>query len=106
MAAVDHVDPDGYWLDPDGNVHPTGNEDGEQEIIATVTQVCSQAERILLTRALDRAARNNEKPSIATCLNCGRRFPESLILFICCGASIAMRCSSNEGSCVSDQSQM
>jgi hypothetical protein len=75
MAAVDYVDPEGYWMDPDGNVHRMGHEDGEQEIIATVTPMCSHAERILLTRALDRAARNNEKPPIAACPKCRQPLP-------------------------------
>jgi hypothetical protein len=62
MARIDFIDREGYLLDPDGNIHRVGNEDGEHEIIATVTLACSQAERILLTQALDRAARNHEKP--------------------------------------------
>jgi hypothetical protein len=32
-------------------------EDGEQAIIATVTEVCSDAEGMLLVQALERAAR-------------------------------------------------
>jgi len=36
MAGIDFVDPEGYWLDPDGNVRHMGTteEDGEQAIIA------------------------------------------------------------------------
>lgn len=58
MAASDYIDPKGYWLDPEGNIRRIGDEEGQQEIIATVTEVCSQAERILLAQALDKAARN------------------------------------------------
>jgi hypothetical protein len=52
MAAKDYIDPEGYWLDPDGNIRRLGDEDGEQEIIATVTRICSDAEKTLLCEAL------------------------------------------------------
>ena len=35
MAAIDYIDPKGYWIDPEGNIRRMGNEDGEQEIIAS-----------------------------------------------------------------------
>jgi len=59
MAGIDFIDPEGYWLDPDGNVRRMGTtkEDGEQAIIATLTEVCSDAEGMLLAQALDKAAR-------------------------------------------------
>ena len=43
MAAKDYIDPEGYWLDPDGNVRRMGTteEDGEQAIIAKLTEVCT-----------------------------------------------------------------
>jgi hypothetical protein len=44
MVAKDYIDPKGYWCDPSGNIRRMGNEDGEQEIIATATEVCSEAE--------------------------------------------------------------
>jgi hypothetical protein len=56
MAGIDFIDPEGYWLDPDGNVRRMGDEDGEQEIIATATKICSEAEWKALCRALDAAA--------------------------------------------------
>ena len=40
-----------------GNIRRMGNEDGEQEIIATVTKICSEAEWKALCRAMDNAAR-------------------------------------------------
>jgi hypothetical protein len=61
MAGIDYIDPNGYWLDPEGNVRRMGTteEDGEQAIIATLTDVCSDAEGMLLAQALDKAARGN-----------------------------------------------
>lgn len=58
MAGIDFIDPEGYWLDPDGNVRRMGTteEDGEQAIVWKVTEVCSDAERMLLAQALDKAA--------------------------------------------------
>jgi hypothetical protein len=35
------------------------NEAGEQEIIAIVTEICSDAERMLLAKAMDKAARES-----------------------------------------------
>ena len=54
MAGIDFVDPEGYWLDPDGNVRHMGTteEDGEQAIVWKVTEVCTDAERMLLAQAL------------------------------------------------------
>ena len=52
MATSDYLDPEGYWVDPDRNIHRSGNEDGEQEIIASATKVCSKAEWHLLCEAL------------------------------------------------------
>jgi len=34
MAAIDYIDPKGYWCDPSGNIRRMGDEYGEQEIIA------------------------------------------------------------------------
>ncbi len=56
MASKDYVDPKGYWCDPSGNIRRMGDEDGEQEIIATVTKTCSEAEWKALCRAMDDAA--------------------------------------------------
>jgi hypothetical protein len=58
MATKDYIDPRGYWLDPSGNIRRMGDEDGEQEIIATVTEICSDAEATLLATAMDAAAQN------------------------------------------------
>jgi hypothetical protein len=41
MTAKDYLDPKGYWSDASGNIH---RMTGEQEIIATVTGECSEAE--------------------------------------------------------------
>jgi hypothetical protein len=41
MTAKDYLDPKGYWGDPSGNVRRMS---GEQEIVATVTGECSEAE--------------------------------------------------------------
>jgi hypothetical protein len=51
---MDYVDPQGYWLDPDRNIHRMSipDPDGEQTIIATITPECSQAEWDLLREAL------------------------------------------------------
>jgi hypothetical protein len=35
------------------------NEEGEQEITATATEICSDAERMFLAQALDKAARGS-----------------------------------------------
>ena len=58
MAGIDFIDPERYWLDPLGNIRRIGTaeEDGEQAIIATLTEVCSDAEGMLLAQALDEAA--------------------------------------------------
>jgi hypothetical protein len=56
MVAKDYIDPKGYWCDPSGNIRRMGNEDGEQEIIVTATEVCSEAEWKILCDALDKAA--------------------------------------------------
>jgi len=37
----------------------TTEEDGEQAIIASLTEVCSDAEGVLLAQALDKAARQS-----------------------------------------------
>jgi len=42
MAASDCLDPQGYWLDPDRNIHREGNEDGEQEVIVSAWQDFAQ----------------------------------------------------------------
>jgi hypothetical protein len=67
MAGIDFIDPEGYWLDPDGNVRRLGTteEDGEQAIIAKLTEVCTDAERMLLADALDKAARTTVAQSTA-----------------------------------------
>jgi hypothetical protein len=61
MAGIDFIDPEDYWLDPEGNVRRMGSteEDGEQAIIATLTEACSDAEGMLLAQALDKVARND-----------------------------------------------
>jgi hypothetical protein len=41
MAAKNYLDPKGYWGDPSGNIRRMS---GEQEIVATVTGECSEAE--------------------------------------------------------------
>ena len=41
MTDKDYLDPKGYWGDPEGNIRRMS---GEQEIIATVTGDCSEAE--------------------------------------------------------------
>jgi len=41
MRAKGYLDPKGYWGDPSGNIRRMS---GEQEIIATVTGECSEAE--------------------------------------------------------------
>jgi hypothetical protein len=40
MAGIDFIDPEDYWLDPEGNVRRMGSteEDDEQAIIATLTR--------------------------------------------------------------------
>jgi hypothetical protein len=54
MANMDYIDPEGYWIDPDRNIHHTSipDPDGEQTIIATVTPECSEAEWSLICEAL------------------------------------------------------
>ena len=41
MIAKDYLDPKAYWGDPSGNIRRMS---GEQEIIATITGECSEAE--------------------------------------------------------------
>jgi len=41
MRDEDHLDPKGYWCDPDGNIRRMS---GDQEIIAKKTEKCSEAE--------------------------------------------------------------
>jgi hypothetical protein len=43
MAAIDYIDPKGYWCDPSGNTRRMGDEDGEQEIVFTPTEACTKA---------------------------------------------------------------
>jgi hypothetical protein len=54
MANMDYIDPEGYWIDPDRNIHRMSipDPDGEQSIIATVTPECSEAEWDLLRETL------------------------------------------------------
>jgi hypothetical protein len=69
---MDYVDPQGYWLDPDRNIHRMSipDPDGEQTIIATITPECSQAEWDLLREALQivslRGARSNSRNGLGT----------------------------------------
>lgn len=56
MAAQDYIDPKGYWCDPSGNIRRMGDEDGEQEIIFTATETCSEAEWKALCEALNSVA--------------------------------------------------
>ena len=55
MADRNYIDPKGYWGDPEGKIHRMGNEDGEQEVIATVTPACSEAEWKLLCNVMNAA---------------------------------------------------
>ena len=55
MATKDYIDPKGYWGAPDGKIHRMGDEDGEQEVIATVTPACSEAEWKLICNAINAA---------------------------------------------------
>jgi hypothetical protein len=75
MAGIDFIDPEGYWLDPDGNVRRLGTteEDGEQAIIAKLTEVCTDAERMLLADALDKAARTTVARSTAIIVSSRRK---------------------------------
>jgi amino acid transporter len=52
-----YIDPKGYWGDPEGNIRRMSDEGGEQEVIATITRVCSEAEWKTLCRAIDDATR-------------------------------------------------
>jgi hypothetical protein len=54
MANMDYIDPEGYWLDPDRNIHRMNlpDPDGEQTIIASIAPECSEAEWDLLRGAL------------------------------------------------------
>jgi hypothetical protein len=61
MAAIDYIDPNGYWCDPSGNIRRMGDEDGEQEIIFTATEVCSKAEWNALREALNNVALKSRK---------------------------------------------
>jgi hypothetical protein len=53
MADRDHIDPEGYWIDPDRNIHRKSlpDPDGEQTTIASVTPECSEAEFNLIREA-------------------------------------------------------
>jgi hypothetical protein len=50
MAAIDYIDPKGYWCDPSGNIRRMGNEDGEQEIIFKATEICSKPNGALFVK--------------------------------------------------------
>ena len=64
MTAKDYVDPKGYWGDPSGNIHRMS---GEQEIIATVTGECSEAEwRALYSIAEPKSQAAQAKPGNGT----------------------------------------
>jgi hypothetical protein len=54
MANMDYIDPEGYWIDPDPNIHRMSlpDPDREQTIIATITPECSEAEFNLIREAL------------------------------------------------------
>jgi hypothetical protein len=58
MVAKDCLDPKGCWEDPSGYIRRMS---GEQEIIATVTGECSEAEWNALCRAMDNATREHAK---------------------------------------------
>ena len=55
MANKNYIDPKGYWGDPEGKIHRMDDEDGEQEVIATITPACSEAEWKLLSNAMNAA---------------------------------------------------
>ena len=46
------IDPKGFWVDPSRKVRRTGNEGGEQEVILTATENCSEAEWELFCKAV------------------------------------------------------
>jgi hypothetical protein len=41
MADENHIDPKGYWIDPDRNIRRMS---GEQEVILSATEKCSAKE--------------------------------------------------------------
>lgn len=65
MAASDYIDPKGYWLDPERNIRRIGDEEGQQEIIATVTEGGTHPSRTSTGQSgskpvsLDRAMKKN-----------------------------------------------
>jgi hypothetical protein len=64
MTAKDYLDPKGYWGDPNGNIHRMS---GEQEIIATVTGECSEAEwRALWSIAEPKSQTTQARPGNGT----------------------------------------
>jgi hypothetical protein len=58
MTGKDYLDPKGYWGDGSGNIDRMS---GEQEVIATVTKDCSEAE----WRALCNLAEPKSQPAKA-----------------------------------------
>ena len=44
MADNDYMDPKGYFVCPDGTIRRRSNGNGEQEVIVTKTDACSEAE--------------------------------------------------------------
>jgi hypothetical protein len=55
QVAKDYLEPKGNWFDPSGNLRRMS---GEQDIIATVSPECSDAEWIALAR-LDNPSQEN-----------------------------------------------
>jgi hypothetical protein len=49
MSANDYIDPKGYWADPSRNIRRLG---GEQELILTAAEECSQEEWLVLLAGL------------------------------------------------------
>jgi len=52
MAANECIDPQGYWVCPEGGIRRVGDEEGEQEVMVKKTDACSEAEWKLVCDAL------------------------------------------------------
>jgi hypothetical protein len=52
MTEKNYIDPKGYWVDPSRKVRRGGDEGGEQQVILTATENCSEAEWELLSKAV------------------------------------------------------
>jgi hypothetical protein len=69
MASRDYIDPQGYWVCPEGGIRRMGNEDGKQEVIVKKTDACSEAEWKRVCEALI-----SVKATVTT--NSGRALPQ------------------------------